>query len=63
MYAPNITCMANREVIGIITKADHPDARVDLAKMWLEIAGCDKIFVTSSYNHEGIDELMKFLTD
>jgi ethanolamine utilization protein EutP len=63
LYAPNITCMANREVIGIITKADHKDARVDLARLWLENAGCDKIFVTSSYNHDGIDELMGFLTE
>lgn len=63
LYAPNITCMANREVIGIITKADHPEARIELAKMWLELAGCKKIFVTSSYDNKGIDELMSFLSE
>ena len=63
LYAPNITCRANREVIGIITKADHPEARVELARMWLELAGCKKIFVTSSYDGRGIDELMSFLSE
>ena len=63
LYPPNITCMANREVIGIVTKADHPNARIDLAKMWLELAGCSKIFVTSSYKNDGIDELMSFLSE
>ena len=62
LYAPNIAPMANREVIGIVTKSDRKDARVDLAKMWLELAGCKKIFVTSSYKHEGIDEILKFLS-
>lgn len=62
LYAPNVASMANREVIGIVTKADHPDARVDLATMWLELAGCEKIFVTSSYNNDGIDEILNYLS-
>ena len=60
LYSPNITCMANREVIGIVTKADHPDARIDLAEMWLRLAGCEKIFVTSSYNDDGITEILEY---
>ena len=63
LYAPNIAPMANREVIGIVTKADHPDARVDLATMWLRLAGCEKIFVTSSYNDEGIEEILNYLKE
>jgi len=63
LYAPNIAPMANREVIGIVTKADHPDARVDMAKMWLELAGCEKIFVTSSYNNEGVEEILEYLAE
>ena len=63
LYAPNIAPMANREVIGIITKADHPDARVDMAKMWLELAGCKKIFITSSYKNEGVSEILRYLSE
>ena len=62
LYAPNVAPMANREVIGIVTKADHPEARVDLATMWLQLAGCEKIFVTSSYNNDGIDEILNYLS-
>lgn len=62
LYPPCVTPTANREVIGIVTKADHPDARVDLAKMWLSLAGCEKIFVTSSYNNDGIEEILDYLS-
>ncbi len=62
LYPPCVAPMANREVVGIVTKADAPDARVDLAKMWLELAGCEKIFVTSSYNNDGIDEIIEYLS-
>ena len=63
LFPPAVAPIANREVIGIVTKADHPDARVDLAKMWLSLAGCEKIFVTSSYNHEGVDEILEYLAE
>ena len=62
LYPPCVAAVANREVIGIVTKADHPNARIDLAKMWLELAGCEKIFVTSSYNDDGIAEILEFLS-
>ena len=44
LFPPCITCMANREVIGIVTKIHNPDANVKLATSWLELAGCKKIF-------------------
>lgn len=62
LYPPCVAPMANREVIGIVTKADSPNARVDLAEMWLKLAGCEKIFVTSSYNNDGIDEIIEYLS-
>ncbi len=62
LYPPNVAPMANREVIGIVTKADDPNARVDLAEMWLKLAGCEKIFVTSSYNNDGIDDIIEYLS-
>jgi len=61
LFPPNITCLVNREVIGIITKIDHEDARIDLAQMWLELSGCEKIFKVSSKTGEGIAELMAHL--
>lgn len=62
LYPPCVAPMANREVIGIVTKADAPGARVDMARMWLELAGCEKIFVTSSYNNEGIAQILDYLS-
>lgn len=63
LYPPCVAAVANREVIGIVTKADHPDARIDLATEWLRLAGCEKIFVTSSYNDSGIKEILDFLQE
>lgn len=61
LFPPNIVGMSNRPVIGIVTKCDHPDARVDMASLWLEECGCKKIFVTSSYTGEGIQNLLNYL--
>lgn len=61
LYSPCVTPLANREVIGIVTKCDKPDANVELAKNWLEVAGCEKIFCVSSYTGEGIKELLEYL--
>ena len=63
LYGPCITAQANREVIGIVTQIDRPDARPDRAHQWLELAGCDKIFHISSVTGEGIDELLEFLSN
>ena len=48
LYSPNIVSLATRDVIGIVTQIDREDARVDLATMWLELAGCKKIFYVNS---------------
>lgn len=61
LLSPNITCMANREVIGIITQNDHKKARPDMAKAWLKLAGCKKIFSVSSYTGQGIEELINYI--
>ena len=62
LYSPNIVSMANREVIGIITKTDKEEANIPQTERWLEIAGCKKIFKVSALTGEGIDELLEFLT-
>ena len=63
LYSPNITCMANREVIGIVTKIHNPDANVKLATSWLELAGCKKIFYVDSRQQEGIPEILEYLRE
>ena len=61
LFSPNITSMANREVIGIVTKIDLPDARPDRAEKWLRLSGCKKIFYISSKTGQGIAEIKEYL--
>ncbi len=61
LFSPNITSMANRLVIGIITGIDQRGANVDRAEKWLRLAGCKTIFKVSAVTGEGIDELREFL--
>ncbi len=61
LYSPNITCLVNREVIGIVTQIDHIDAHPGRAIEWLKLAGCEKIFLVSAYNGVGIRELLEYL--
>ena len=55
--------MANREVIGIVTKIHDPDANVKLATSWLQLAGCKKIFYVDSKQQEGIPEILEYLRE
>ena len=55
--------MATREVIGIVTQIDQPDARPDLAAMWLELTGCKKIFYVSSVTGEGGGDILNYLRE
>ena len=61
LYSPCITSQANREVIGIVTKIDHPAADPARAERWLRLAGCKRVFFVSAYTGEGIDTLVKYL--
>ncbi len=63
LFSPNITSMANRLVIGIITGIDEKNANPERAERWLRLAGCKIIFKVSSVTGEGIKELKDFLTD
>ena len=60
LFPPNITCMVNREVIGIVTKIDH--APPQRAEAWLRLSGCEKIFYVNSHTGEGVEELKTYLT-
>ena len=63
LWPPCVTAQANRPVIGIVTKIDHPDANVERAKQWLELAGCKEIFFVNSKKGEGVDKLLEFLSN
>ena len=63
LYPPNITCMANREVVGIVTKINDPRANPQRAAAWLRLTGCKKIFFVDSKRGEGIAELIEYLSE
>lgn len=63
LFPPNVTCQANRECIGIVTKIDLPNANVPLADRWLEIAGCRKIFHVNSLKGEGVADILDYLKE
>lgn len=45
LFPPCVTCMVNREVVGIVTKTDDPNGNPERAADWLRLAGCKKIFL------------------
>ncbi len=63
LFPPCITCMANREVIGIVTKINDPEANVERAASWLRLSGCEKIFYVDSVTQEGIPEILEYLRE
>ena len=63
LFPPNVTCQANRECIGIVTKIDLPNANVPLADRWLEIAGCRKIFHVNSLRGVGVADILDYLKE
>ena len=63
LYPPCVTPVCNREVVGIVTKIDHPMANVEQAAEWLRLAGCEKIFYISAYTGEGVAELLEHLRE
>lgn len=63
IFSPCITSLVNREVVGIITGIDKPDANVERVERWLRLAGCKKIFPLSSYTGEGVKELLNYLRE
>ena len=59
LFPPNITCMVNREVIGIVTKCDK--ANPQNAEAWLRLSGCEKVFFVDSKTGKGINQVLKHL--
>ncbi len=65
IFSPCITSLVNREVIGIISGIDKPDANVPLVERWLSNCGVkpEKMFYISSYTGEGLDKIIEYLND
>lgn len=63
LYPPNITCMCNRDVIGIVTKTQHPRANPNRAADWLRLAGCKTIFYVDSKTGEGVVQILEYLRE
>ncbi len=61
IFPPSCAPVANRPVVGIVTKCDTKHARAELARDWLLLCGCERVFVTSAKLERGIDELLEYL--
>ena len=63
IFSPCITSLVNREVIGIISGIDKPDANVERVERWLRLAGCKKIFPVSAVTGEGLQAILEYLEE
>ncbi len=63
IFSPCLTSMVNREVIGIISGIDKPDANVERVTRWLKLAGCKKVFPVCAITGQGLRELIEYLED
>lgn len=59
LFPPNITCMVNREVIGIVTKCDKADP--SRAENWLRLSGCQTVYKVDSKTGNGIKQVLDHL--
>ncbi len=59
LFPPCITCMVNRDVIGIVTKKNCGNPQ--RAENWLRLSGCKNVFWVDSKTKEGINEVINYL--
>ncbi len=59
LFPPNITCLVNREVVGVVTKIDKADPK--RAEQWLRLSGCKKVFYVNSKTGEGVLDIIEHL--
>lgn len=59
LFPPCITCLVNREVIGIVTKTDKADPC--RAERWLRLSGCRVVFPVNAITGEGVAAVLKHL--
>ena len=63
LYPPCCAAACNRDVIGIVTQIDRPDADPDRAERWLRLAGCHTVFRVSSVQGEGVADVLAYLRE
>lgn len=63
LFPPCVTPVCNRDVIGIVTKINHPKANVERSERWLRLAGCKNIFKVDSATGEGVWEILNYLRE
>ena len=59
LFPPCITCMVNRDVIGIVTKKNKGNPK--RAENWLRLSGCKTVFMVDYKTGEGINEVLEYL--
>ncbi|MFP4020909.1 MAG: EutP/PduV family microcompartment system protein [Halanaerobium sp.] len=62
-FPPAFASIFAREVIGIVTKIDADESNPENAKDVLEMAGAEKIFLTSALTGEGIEKLSNYISE
>lgn len=62
MFPPGFSSAFTKPVIGIITKSDL-EGDTKKSEEMLKEAGATKIFILSSYENEGIEDLIKYLEE
>lgn len=62
MFPPSFSTAFTKPVIGIITKSDL-NGDLHSAEEKLKNAGAEKIFILSSYDDSGIEELLEYLKE
>ncbi|MCF0134553.1 MAG: EutP/PduV family microcompartment system protein [Blautia sp.] len=63
LFGASLHSFILRPLIGVITKTDSPYANVEMVKLWMENAGCERIFLVNNVTREGIQELMEYLEE
>ena len=61
LFPPCVTCMVNREVVGIVTKSEQEGANPDRAENWLRLSGCKTVFRIDSVTGYGVNDLIQYL--
>lgn len=59
LFPPCITCLVNREVIGVVTKIDKADPK--RAERWLRLSGCKTVFFVNAKTGEGVSDVLEHL--
>ncbi len=63
LFPPNITCLVNREVIGVVTHIDEDGAVPERAERWLRLSGCKKVFFVDAKSGKGVKKLTDYLSE